>query len=271
MHPTRTLIRLATLAALLATAPALRAEETARQILDRAKQLDDTTYKWSDRAQTLTLSIQGTSGGARERSLKIFDKRGAGGEDKTITFFTAPPEVNGTAFLQWSHPGKDNEQWLYLPEVKRSRRITSQLRDQSFMGTDFSYRDLEILAEIRGWTEAQAASALTGSEDVDGHACWVIALTPAGSDGGYGKIVLGLDKEQLVPRKITFHDAKGTAVKTLLQTEVKNVGAIPTPHHLQMQTLAKGSRTDITLTEVKYDTGLGDDFFTERQLQRGPQ
>jgi outer membrane lipoprotein-sorting protein len=269
MHRTRPLV-FATLALLLA-APALRAEETARQILDRAKQLDDTTRKWSDRSQTLTLAIQGKSGGARERSLQIFDKRGAGGEDKTITFFTAPAEVKGTGFLQWSHPGKDNEQWLYLPEVKRSRRITSQLRDQSFMGTDFSYRDLEIIAEIRGWTEAQAASSLTGSEDVDGKACWVIALTPATSDGGYGKIVLWLDKEILVPRQITFHDAKGTAVKTLRQTDIKNVGAIPTPYHVQMETLGKGSKTDITLSDVKYDTGLGDDFFTERQLQRGPQ
>jgi outer membrane lipoprotein-sorting protein len=270
MLRTRPLFWMVALAALLVAATP-RAEETARQILDRAKQLDDTTRKWSDRAQTLTMTIHAKGGGARERSLQIFDERAPDGEDKTITFFLAPPEVKGTAFLQWSHPGKDNEQWLYLPEVKRSRRITSQLRDQSFMGTDFSYRDLEILAEIRGWTEAQAASTLTGSEDVDGHACWAIALAPAAGDGGYGKIALWLDKEALVPRKLTFYDAGGTALKTLLQTDVKNVGAIPTPYRMEMQTLAKGSRTEVVLTEVKYDTGLGDDFFTERQLQRGPR
>jgi len=263
------LVWIVLLAALL-SAPALRAEETARQILDRAKQVDDTTRKWSDRSQTLTLTIHGKSGGARERSLQIFDKRGSDGEDKTVTFFLAPPEVKGTAFLQWSHPGKDNEQWLYLPELKRTRRITSQLRDQSFMGTDFSYRDLEILAEIRGWTEAQAASALVGSEDVDGHACWTIALTPAERDG-YGKIVLSLDKELLVLRKLIFHDAGGVMVKTLLQSDVKNVGAIPTAYRMDMQTPAKESRTEVVITEVKYDTGLADDFFTERQLQRGPR
>jgi outer membrane lipoprotein-sorting protein len=270
MSRSRTFAWTVAAAALLAVSP-LRAEETARQILDRAKQLDDTTRKWSDRSQTLTLTIHAKGGGTRERSLQIFDKRSPDGEDKTVTFFTAPPEVKGTGFLQWSHPGKDNEQWLYLPEVKRSRRITSQLRDQSFMGTDFSYRDLEILAEIRGWTDAQAASTLVGSEDVDGHASWVIALAPTASDGGYGKIVLALDKELLVPRRLTFHDAAGAAVKTLRQSDIKNVGAIPTPYRTEIETLAKGTRTTVALSDVKYDAGLADDFFTERQLQRGPR
>jgi hypothetical protein len=265
----RRLAWIVSLAALLAL-PVARAEETARQILDRTKQLDDTTRKWSDRSQTLTLAIHDKSG-TRERSLKIFERRGGGGEDKTVTFFLAPPEVKGTAFLQWSHPGKDNEQWLYLPELKRTRRITSQLRDQSFMGTDLSYRDLEILARIRDWTEAEAASALTGSEDVDGHACWTITLTPTASDSGYAKFVLALDKELLVLRKLTFQDAGGTAVKTLTQGDVRNVGAIPTAYRMDMQTPAKGSHTDVVLTEVEYDTGLGDDFFTERQLERGPR
>jgi outer membrane lipoprotein-sorting protein len=268
MRRMRPLVWILPLAALL-TAPAARAQETARQILDRAKQLDDTTRKWSDRSQTLTLTIHDKSG-ERERSLKIFDKRG-GGEDKTVTFFLAPSEVKGTAFLQWSHPGKDNDQWLYLPELKRTRRITSQLRDQSFMGTDFTYRDLDILAEIRDWTEAEAASALGGSEDVDGHACWTITLTPTGSDGGYAKFVLALDKELLVLRKLIFQDAGGTVVKTLTQGDVKTVGAIPTAYRMDMQTPAKGSHTDVVLTDVKYDTGLGDDFFTERQLERGPR
>ena len=258
------------LAALLPAA-AVRAEETARQILDRAKQLDDTTRKWTDRSQTLTLTIHGKTGSDRERSLQIFDKRGANDEDKSLTFFLAPSEVKGTAFLQWSHHDKDDEQWLYLPELKRSRRITSQLKDQSFMGTDFSYRDLEILAKIRDWTEAEATSSLAGGEDVDGHACWAIALAPTAKDAGYGKIVLFLDKEQLVTRKVAFYDAGGTAVKTLVQTDVKNVGAIPTAYHTEMVTPAKESKTTVVMSEVKYDTGLADDFFTERQMQRGPK
>ena len=139
------------------------------------------------------------------------------------------------------------------------------------MGTDFSYRELEILAEIRDWTEAQAVSSLAGSEDVDGHASWAIALAPTAKDAGYGKIVLYLDKEQLVTRKVVFHDAGGTVVKALLQTDVKNVGAIPTAYRLEMQTPAKESKTTVVLSDVKYDTGLADDFFTERQMQRGPK
>jgi hypothetical protein len=270
MRRRHSLLSLLSLAALLA-ATAVRAEETARQILDRAKQLDDTTRKWTDRSETLTLTIHGNSGGDRERSLQIFDKRGANDEDKSLTFFLAPSEVKGTAFLQIRHPGKEDEQLLYLPELKRSRRIVAQAKDGSFMGTDFSFRDLEILAEIRDWTEADAASSLGTGEDVDGHACWAIALVPAASkDAGYPKIVLFLDKEQLVTRKVVFYDASGAAVKTLVQTDVKNVGAIPTAYHLVMETPAKQSKTTVVLSDVKYDTGLADDFFTERQMQRGP-
>jgi outer membrane lipoprotein-sorting protein len=255
--------------AVLLPATSVRAEETARQILDRAKQLDDTTRKWTDRSQTLTLTIHGKSGGDRERSLQIFDKRAPNDEDKSLTFFLAPSEVKGTAFLQIRHPGKEDEQLLYLPELKRSRRIVAQAKDGSFMGTDFSFRDLEILAEIRDWTEADAASSLAGSEDVDGQACWAIALAPAAKDAGYAKIVLVLDKEQLVTRKVVFYDASGTAVKTLVQSDVKNVGAIPTAYRMVMETPAKESKTTVVLSDVKYDTGLADDFFTERQMQRG--
>lgn len=269
MRRRHSLLAVLSLIALL-PAMAVRAEETARQILDRAKQLDDTTRKWTDRSETLTLTIHGKSGGDRERSLQIFDKRGANDEDKSLTFFLAPSEVKGTAFLQIRHPGKEDEQLLYLPELKRSRRIVAQAKDGSFMGTDFSFRDLEILAEIRDWTEADAASSLGGSEDVDGRACWAIALVPAGKDAGYAKIVLFLDKEQLVTRKVVFYDAGGTAVKTLVQSDVKDVGAIPTAYRMVMETPAKESKTTVVLSDVKYDTGLADDFFTERQMQRGP-
>jgi hypothetical protein len=244
-------------------------DEAARAILGKAKALDDTTRKWSEREQTMTLTIRGAGGGDRERVLQIFDKRSPDGEDKTISFFLSPAEVKGTGFLQLAHKSGDDDQWLYLPELKRTRRITSNLRDQSFMGTDFSYRDLEILNEIRNWTEKDAPAKVTGEEVVDGKPCHVIELAPT-QEGGYSKIVVWMDKELLVSRKMDFHDKGGKHVKTLLQGDVRDVGAVPTAHHLEMKNVEKGSSTDVKLTEVKYDSGLSEDLFTERQLKRGP-
>jgi outer membrane lipoprotein-sorting protein len=240
-------------------------DAAARAILDKVKALD----KWSEREQTMTLTIRGAGGGDRERVLQIFDKRSADGEDKTISFFLSPSEVKGTGFLQLAHKTGDDDQWLYLPELKRTRRITSNLRDQSFMGTDFSYRDLEILNEIRNWTDKEAPAKLAGEEALDGEPCHVIELAPT-QEGGYAKIVVWMDKEQLVSRKMDFHDKSGKHVKTLLQGDVRDVGGIPTAHHLEMKNVEKGSSTDVKITEVKYDSGLSDDLFTERQLKRGP-
>ena len=70
-------------------------------------------------------------------------RRGEDREDKTVVVFNGPPAVRGTAFLQFDHRDRDAEQWLYLPELRRVRKITSSSKNDKFMGTDFSYRDLE--------------------------------------------------------------------------------------------------------------------------------
>ena len=253
----------------LATIARPAAGATAREILDQVKALDDTTRKWTDRTQTMTLHIFSKGGGERQRTLKIYDKRQPDGEDKTISFFLAPPEVEGTSFLQWAHKQRDDDQWLYLPEFKRTRRITAQIRDQSFMGTDFSYRDLEILGEIQDWTEDDARSALLGAESVDGHDCHTIELRPKGDDEGYERIVLWVDKDGLVVRKMDFYEKGGVLVKTLALTDIRDVGPIPIAHRMEMRNVKKESRTAVDLSDVRFGADLSDDLFTQRQLERG--
>lgn len=242
---------------------------TAREILDKTKQLDDTTRNWTDRQRKMTLVILGKRGGERRRELQVFDKRYPDDEDKSISFFLSPPEVKGTGFLQWAHKQRDDDQWLFLPELKRTRRITAQLRDQSFMGTDFSYRDLEILGEIQGWTEEEAASRLEREEAIDGHACHVIELRPQQDGMPYDRIVMWMDQADLVPRKLDFYDEDGEHVKTLALGDIRPVGPIPTAHTLEMGNVKAGSRTIVELAEVAHDAGLSDDLFTQRYLERG--
>jgi outer membrane lipoprotein-sorting protein len=243
--------------------------ETARAVLDRAKQLNDTTRHWTDRTQRMTLIITDAHGGERRRELKLYTKRYPGDEDKGLSFFLSPPEVKGTAFLQWAHKKADDDQWLYLPEFKRTRRITAQLRDDSFMGTDFSYRDLEILGEIQDWTEEEAPTSLTGEETIDGSACHVIDYRPKQEGTSYGRIVLWLDREKLTARKMDFYDLEGTQLKTLALQKIADIGPVPTPQELNMQSLKKGSHTRVEVADLKYDGGLSDDLFTQRYLERG--
>jgi Outer membrane lipoprotein-sorting protein len=243
---------------------------SAREILDEAKALDDTTRHWTDRTEKMTLHIYGKRGGERRRDLEVLDKRYPGDEDKSILFFLSPPEVKGTGFLQWAHKGRDDDQWLYLPELKRTRKITARVRDQSFMGTDFSYRDLEILGEIQDWTEEEAPTKLVGEETVDGHACHVIEFHPKQEGTTYSRIVMWMDKAKLVARKMDYYDDKdGKHEKTLSLTDIRDIGPIPTAHRMEMRNLKEGSRTVAELAEVAHDVGLSDDLFTQRHLERG--
>src|SRR5207244_11107108 len=184
---------------LVSLAGAAGAAETARQILDRRKALDDTTRHWDDRHQKLKLTIVGR-GAERVRELELFDRREPGDEQKTILFFLAPAEVKGTGFLAFTHKGRAADQWLYLPELQRVRQITARTRNESFVGTDLTYHDLDLVQEMTSWSEADAASHLRGDETLDGVASHVIELAPRREDIGYKRIVMWLGADDLVPR-----------------------------------------------------------------------
>src|SRR5213594_297614 len=190
MSPAHMRPRLAAFAVVLALASAARADETARQILDRRKTLDDTTRHWDDRHQKMKLAILYRRGGERVREIELFDRREPGDEQKTILFFLAPAEVKGTAFLAYTHKGRAADQWLYLPELQRVRQITARTRNESFVGTDLTYHDLDLVQEMTSWSEDDAASRLRGEEAVDGVASHVIELAPKREDIGYKRIVL---------------------------------------------------------------------------------
>lgn len=254
---------------LLMLLPVRSRAEAAREILDRVHALDSTTRHWTDRSQRLTLVIIAAGGDERRRQLTVLTKRYGGDEEKALSTFLEPAEVKGTAFLQWGHKNAADEQWLYLPDVRRTRRITGDLRNESFMGTDFSYQDLGILSAAQGWTEDEAPSTLVGEESVDGSPCYVIALRPKKDDVAYGRIQVWLDRDKLVARRMDFFDKGDTPIKTLRFDGIEDIGPFPTPRVLEMRNLKTGSRTRIEASDVKYDSGLSDDFFTQRYLERG--
>src|SRR5437667_3509903 len=253
----------------LAFAGAARGAETARQILDRRKALDDTTRHWDDRHQKMTLTIADRRGGERVRELELFDRREPGDEQKTILFFLAPAEVKGTGFLAFTHKGRAADQWLYLPELQRVRQITARARNESFMGTDLSYHDLDLIQEMTSWSEADATSKLRGDEPVGGTPTYAIELTPQREDIGYRRLVLWLGTEDLVPRRLEFYGEDDAPKKRLEQSEVRAIGPIPTPHHIAVETPASGTRTTIDITDVQFNQGLEEDLFSQRYLERG--
>ncbi len=114
------------------------------------------------------LTVVNKEGKVRKKGWKSF-REGYAGDAKNLTRFTDPPEVKGVGFLSLPRPGGANpDQWLYLPSMKRERRIAPQDRDSSFVGTDFSYEDMEE------FDHEKYKVALQGEEIVEGYACYVI-------------------------------------------------------------------------------------------------
>jgi len=256
-------------AVVLALASAARADETARQILDRRKTLDDTTRHWDDRHQKMKLTIFDRRGGERVREIELFDRREPGDEQKTILFFLAPAEVKGTGFLAFTHKGRAADQWLYLPELQRVRQITARARNESFMGTDLSYHDLDLIQEMTSWTEADARSTLRGEATVDGTPTYAIEETPQREDIGYKKVVVWLGRDDLVPRRLELYEDEAEPKKRVVQSDIKPIGAIPVPHHVEVATLAAGSHTVIEIADVQFNQRLDPELFSQRYLERG--
>ena len=248
-----------------------RASESAEQILARVRELDAGPRRWTDRTQEVTLRIVDGVGKERLREIESFSKRYPDGEEKVAVFLLAPPELRGTGFLQWAHPGREDEQWLYLPESKRIRQITARFKNESFVGSDFSYRDMEVLNEIARWTEKEAEAQLEGEESVAGMLAYVIAYQPRHPETvGYTALRTWLRKEDLSATRVEFQN-NDDAPKVLELAEIRSVGGIPTPHRLVMRNLKRGGHTVVEVKAVRYNRGIDDEVFTHRALERGPR
>jgi outer membrane lipoprotein-sorting protein len=250
--------------------PAIARAESAREILDQAKAVNDAREP-KDLSQKTKMKLVDSRGGERVRDLELYGKNYGHRTRKSLTFFLSPPEVKGVGFLAWSYPDKDDDQWLYLPELKRVRQISGSSRKQSFQGSDFSYDDLQLFDDVRDWTEQDAASKLLrDGEVVDGVACAVIELSPQNKAYDYAKFVLWLDRKDATFRKIEFYDKKdGSLLKTLVLREYKTIDDVPTPLRVEMTNAKKGTKTTLEASDVHYNRGFGDEVFTERTLERG--
>jgi outer membrane lipoprotein-sorting protein len=273
----------AVLVCALVAAAGVQAAETARQILDRQRALDQTTRRWVDRQEQLRMQVLAPPRAPRDMAVDLFDRKYPNDEQRTMAFFSAPDSVKGTAFFAVTHADRPADQWLYLPEAKRARRIGGEVRKQGFVGTDFTYHDLALLNEMPSWTEADAASSLRGQETIDGVSCDVIELTPKREDIGYERIVLWLGHDDLIPRQVEFYETApssgwlgfgGSASSTpptrrIRQSDVQPIGAIPVAHHVEVETPSAGTKTIVTFARVGFDQKLPDDLFSQPAMEWG--
>lgn len=196
-----------------------------------------------------------------------------GGEKRTVIFYLSPRNVKGTALLTFDYAGGDREddQWLYLPALRKVRRISAADRGDYFLGTDLTYEDIKQETRINSEDYAQE---VTGEEMVDGHRAYVLQSTPKSEkiakELGYGRGVQWVDADIRLVRKAVFWDVQGNLLKTVLFGDVRPIQGRWTVHRIAVTNHKTGHRTVITYSDVDYRSEISDDLFTKRALRRGP-
>ncbi len=249
--------------------PSQAAPEGSLALLERARENTRSKWSWKDRRQTLTLTIVDGLGNERVRKLVMLTRREGDGE-KTLVVFLEPASVRGTAFLRHAEEAGPPAQWLHLPELGRTRQITSKARHKSFMGTDFSYADLDIVQNVLLWSPQSVEARPIGPAPNAPVGSARFLLRQRSDTRSYDHVTVEISEADVWVRRMEmFADADGTPTKMLRFENIREVSGIPTAMQLVMKQPEGGSVTTVNVSDLAYDIGLGDDHFTKRALERG--
>jgi outer membrane lipoprotein-sorting protein len=181
---------------------------------------------------------------------------------KSLIRFSAPADLAGAAFLQVQRKDGDDERYLFMPDLKRARRISGNLRANAFMGTDFSFADLDR----RDLRESHAT--MKGEEDLMGSKCYHLEATPTRPDTQYALIELWVRKDNFVPLKWVFYKKAKMVLKTLTAKEVRRDKGQWFISKSTMVNQQESHETELVLTDIQPRNDLPDDDFTVRNLEK---
>ncbi len=188
----------------------------------------------------------------------IYDRIGSAGDSKVVLRFTAPPEVKGVALLIVNHPDRASDQWMWTPALQRDRRIAFQDRSTRFFGTDFSFEDLEER------DVDQYEYKLLGEEG----GAWKIESRPKKTKPSqYTHSYLWVDKARYVFTRIEGYK-DGKLIRRITYGDYKQIQNIWTPLSLQVEDLARKSRTVLKTDKLEYNVPLKEEMFTLQALRR---
>ncbi len=236
------------------------AELTGLQIIENVYNRD--TGK--DSKGNLTMSLINSQGNERVRTIKQFIKD-FGKVEKKIMFFMSPADVRNTSFVNWSYTeeGKDDDQWIYLPALKKIKRISSSSKSDYFMGSDFTYDDL-------GDRQPESDThKLIREEKFNGEQCYVVESLPKDEEYVYSRTVTWIIKDKWIGLKKEFYDEDEDLLKILSVKKFEKINGLWIILHSEMVNVQKKHTTKMELSDVKINTSIPDRQFTERMMKRG--
>ncbi|MBC8526709.1 MAG: outer membrane lipoprotein-sorting protein [Candidatus Cloacimonetes bacterium] len=218
----------------------------------------------NDRKSITKMTLINKRGKTRERTVLSISKD-YGKDSKSIIFFQSPADVKGTGFLQYEYddPAKEDDRWLYLPALKKVRRISGSSKSDYFMGTDFTYDDMG------GRSVDEDDHKLLREEIIDSVKCWVLESIPKEKDYIYSKTIKWIRQDALIPVKVEFYDRQTNLLKVLKITDIRKQDGFWTSFKMEMNNIQEKHKTILEIEEMHYDIGLKDNLFRVTTLERG--
>lgn len=252
-------------------ASTLSAEYSAEEIMRRVDEREAGDSSVSD----ITLVLIDRRERQRIRNLKLYSKN-YGEDTKTLSLFESPADIRGTAYLNfdWNDSLRDDDSWLYLPALQRVKRLASSDTSDSFLGSDFTYADINGF-EI-DWYDY---SLVNESEMIGGEDCWVIEMIAksefkdrAEEATGYSKMQSWVSKEKFIQLRGQFWELRGNRIKFFTASEVELVEDIWTVKRLQAITTRNDRQEHASILQIKsidYNVDVADELLTTQAMQRG--
>ncbi len=210
----------------------------------------------------------------RVRDLKLYSID-YGVDTKTLSLFESPADIRGTAYLNfdWKESLRDDDSWLYLPALQRVKRLASSDTSDSFLGSDFTYADINGI-EV-DWYDY---NFINESEIVDDEECWVIEIIPkpefkdrAEEATGYSKMQSWISKEKLIQIRGQVWELRGNRVKFFTSSEIEQIEGIWTVKRLQAITTRNNRQEHASVLQINsidYNVSVADELLTTEAMQR---
>lgn len=232
--------------------------------LSIAVEMDRRDSGWRDQSANMLMILRNRQGEESKREIRIRSMEVDGDGDKSLSIFDTPRDVKGTAFLSHTHSTRPDDQWLYLPALKRVKRIASRNKSGPFMGSEFAYEDLTS-QEVDKYHYKYLRD-----ESLEGHDCHVIERYPAYRHSGYKRQIVWVDKTTWRPLRIDFNDRKDAPLKTLTFHGYKPY--LDKPYYradrLEMVNHQTGKSTTLLWSNYQFAEGLTDRDFDRNTLKR---
>ena len=215
----------------------------------------------------ISITLIDKNGKTRNREIASYTMKD-GSTDKTVLVFKTPRDVAGISYLSYNYPDKadgstvDSDSWIYLPAMKKVRRVSGSNKDDDFQGTDFSYDDLGTRSLSKD------NYAILGEEKVNGNDCWILEAKAKDTKAKISRRVSWIDKKTYVTHKGEYYDRQNRLQKTLICESIKQVKGYWTTQKLTMTNVQTNHKTVYEIKNLKYDEKVNESFFTVSALER---